>query len=189
MAVRPQSIQRLGLAGLTACLLAAPARATVVLPAELGDLAREAQAIVHGRVVDTRAVWEDGRRRVDTLVTIEVEDYLKGHFGDTVTVRVPGGQIGRYRSLMIGAPVFDPGDEVVLFLNASGPSLPYVLGLSQGVFRVIDDPTTGGRLVIPPPVMAGVTVAPVRRGDASRRPMPLAAFSAEVRRLAAGGAR
>jgi len=180
---------RLGLAGLAAWLLAAPARATVVLPAELGDLAREAQAIVHGRVVETHAVWEDGRRRVDTLVTIEVEDYLKGHFGDTVTIRVPGGQIGRYQSLMVGAPVFDAGDEVVLFLNASGPSLPYILGLSQGVFRVLDDPTTGGKVVVPPPLVAGVTVQPVRRGDVSRRPLPLGAFSEQVRQLAAGGSR
>lgn len=181
---RAQSLVTVG--ALVAAVSAA--RATVILPADLGDLVRGSQAIVHGRVVEVRAVWADGRRRVETLVMLEAEDYLKGNFGETVTVRVPGGQIGRYRSVMVGAPVFTAGDEVVLFLSARGPSIPYVLGLSQGVFRVVDDPPTHGKLVMPPPVVAGVEARPVRRGDAARRPIPLERFSAEVRALAAGGA-
>jgi len=51
------------------------------------------------------AEWADGRRRIDSLVTIEAEQYLKGDFGERVTFRVPGGRIGRYRSVMVGAAV------------------------------------------------------------------------------------
>ena len=175
---------------LAAAVAAVPAvRATVLVPADLGDLVRGSQAIVHGRVVDVTAEWADGRRRIDSLVTIEAEQYLKGDFGERVTFRVPGGRIGRYRSVMVGAPSFAEGDEVVLFLGASGPSIPYVLGLSQGVFRVIEDPQTNARLVVPPPVVAGVDVQPVRRGDSGRRPMPLDRFADEVRALASGGTR
>ena len=39
--------------------------------------------IVHGRVVDVRAGWVDGRRSVDTFVTIAADDYLKGNLGET----------------------------------------------------------------------------------------------------------
>ena len=164
-------------------------RATVLVPAELCELVRDSQAIVHGRVVDVSAVWVDGRRRIDSLVTLEVEQYLKGDLGDEVTIRVPGGQIGRYRSVMVGAPSFAEGDEVVLLLGARGPSVPYVLGLSQGVFRVVEDPQTRGRLVVPPPLVPGVEAQLVKRGDGARRPLPLDRFTAEVRALVTGGPR
>jgi hypothetical protein len=178
------------LAALAVALAFVPAaRATVLVPAELGELVRESQAIVHGRVADVTAVWADGRRRIDSLVTIEVREYLKGDLGAQVTIRVPGGQIGRYRSVMVGAPAFAEGDEVVLLLGARGPSYPYVLGLSQGVFRVVEDPQTRARLVVPPPLVAGVEVQAVKRGDGARRPLPLDRFTAEVRALVAGGPR
>jgi hypothetical protein len=164
------------------------AHATIVLPADLGDLTRGARAIVHGRVVDVRAVRAEDRRHVDTLVTLEAMAYLKGDLGATVTFRVPGGQLGRYRSVTIGAPVFEAGEEVVLFLSARGPSIPYVLGLSQGAFRVIVDPQTSDKLVVPPPLVAGLTAGPVVRGDAARQPLPLARLRDEVRRLVGGGA-
>lgn len=187
--MKRRSIIHWALAGLLTIVATVAARATVLVPADLGELVRGSQAVVHGRVVETRAVWADGRRRVDTLVTIEALGYFKGSFGPEVTFRVPGGQMGRYRSVMVGAPVFTEGDEVVLFLNARGPSVPYVLGLSQGVFRVIDDPQTSGKVVLPPPVIAGVSIEPVKRGDSARRPMSLERFGDEVRKLTGGGAR
>jgi hypothetical protein len=39
--------------------------------------------------------------------------------------------MGRYRSVTIGAPSFHEGEEVVLFLGAQPPALPFVLGLGQ----------------------------------------------------------
>ena len=72
-------------------------------------------------------------------------EYLKGNLGEHVTVRVPGGQIGRYRTVFVGAPEFREGDEVVLFLKQAGRSDPYIIGLSQGAFRVVPDARTGRR--------------------------------------------
>jgi len=177
-----------GAAGLVLALAAggAAGRATVLLPAELGELVRGSQAIVHGRVTLVRAEWVAGHRRIDSFVTVDVAEYFKGDLGPVVTFRAPGGQLGRFRSVTVGAPVFREGDEVVLFLGARGPSVPYVLGLSQGVFRVADDPVTGRRLVTPPALVAGVEPATVRRGDSARRPIDLAAFGDTVRGLAAG---
>ena len=164
----------------------AAASATVLLPADLGELARGSQAIVHGRVTGVRAEWVAGHRRIDSFVTVDAVEYFKGDFGRAVTFRVPGGQIGRFRAVTMGAPVFLEGDEVVLFLGARGPSVPYVLGLSQGVFRVVAEPGSGRRLVTPPAVVAGAEPAVVRRGDGGRRPIDLASFGDTVRGLAAG---
>lgn len=162
---------------------AAPVRATVVVPADLGVLSREAFAIVRGRVLAVEARWTTAdRRSIETVVTLEREASLKGSLGPEVRFRVPGGRLGRYRSITIGAPEFAPGQHVIVFLGASGPSLPFVLGFSQGVFRLVPD--AAGWAVTPPPVLpvAG-SATPIVRGDSTRRPMKLADFEMRVREL------
>jgi hypothetical protein len=157
-------------------------RATVLLPAEFREIVAGSQIIVYGRIAEVRPEWSDDRSRIDTIVSVEVGSYLKGGPGGTVTFRVPGGQIGRYRNVMVGAPSFQTGEEAVLFLSASGPSVAHVFGLSQGVFRVRVDERTGRRLVIPPVLMAqGDEAQAVTRGDRSRRQLSLDAFAATVR--------
>jgi hypothetical protein len=165
--------------------------ATVLVPAEFREIVHGSEIIVHGRVTDVRAEWSDGRRRIESLVTIEASSFYRGTPAPAVTFRVPGGQIGRYKSVTIGAPEFRPGDEAVLFLKAQGPSVPQVFGLNQGVFRVRVDARTGRRLVTQPIVMArGTTPQPVRRGARDRRPLPLEQFAAQVRAvLQHGGVR
>lgn len=174
-------------------LLAAPAlRATVLVPAEFREIVSGSQIIVYGRVSDVHAEWSDDRRRIDTVVSLEATAYLKGGPGDVVTFRVPGGQVGRYKNVMVGAPEFHPGEEAVLFLRAEGPSVAHVFGLSQGVFRVRADARTGSRVVVPPVLMAaGDAAETVARGAAGRTPLPLHAFAATVRAAMAqtGGAR
>jgi hypothetical protein len=177
---------------LAAALLAAPAlHATVLLPAEVREVVNGSQVIVHGRISDVRAVLVDGRRRIETIVTLDVATYLKGGPAETVTFRVPGGTVGRYRSTMVGAPEFIVGEEVVLFLRADGPVVPQIFGLGQGVYRVRTDAQTGRRVVVPPALMArSDDPERVTRGTADRRPVPLDAFGALVRAaMNAGGAK
>jgi len=169
-------------------VLASPVRATVFLPADLGELSRDARVIVRGRVVAVDARWTDDRRGIDTIVTLEVESYLKGAFGSMLAFRVPGGDLGRYRSIVVGAPEFAVDDRVVLFLGTTGPSIPYILGLSQGVFRVVRAADNSGLLVTPPGIFPSAAGAVrIVRGDPGRRAMPLAEFEGRVRALAGGG--
>jgi hypothetical protein len=164
-------------------IIAPAADATVTVPADLRELAAGARAIVHGRVVATEARWAEGRRQIETLVTIEATDYLKGDFGRDLTFKVPGGQMGHYRSLMVGAPAFREGDEVVVFLDAQGPAVPWIVGFNQGVYRVAAN-AAGAKMIV-----AGVSLARgeeaerVVRGDPSRAPQSLSAFTAQVRTL------
>jgi hypothetical protein len=181
--MRPQLIG----AWVALLLATAPASATVLVPAELGELAREARAIVHGRVVSVEGVWTAGRRGIETVVTIEVATTIKGQPGREVSLRVPGGDLGRYRSVVVGAPVFREGQEVIVFLGGEGPALPHLLGLGQGVYRVRRDPRTGTALVMPPPVAAAAG-APVRvqRGDPARRTVGLDEFMRQVQAVTGG---
>lgn len=171
-------------------LLCAPAalRATVLVPIEFRELVSVSSTIVHGRVADVRAEWIDGRRSIETFVTIEADEYYKGGPAATITVRVPGGQIGRYRTVFVGAPEFRQGDEVVLFLRTyNGRSS--IVGLSQGAFRVTSD-RSGRRIVTSPILMGkpGLDAELVVRGDVARRPLAVEAFRDLVRRVVAGGA-
>ena len=166
-------------------LCSARAGATVLVPADLGELARDAGAIVRGRVAATETRWSDGRRAIETVVTIDVEASLKGSLGRTVQFVVPGGRLGRYRSLLVGAPQFAAEERVVVFLGWRGPSYPYLLGLGQGVFRVAANANRTDAMVTPPPMIAPAAgSARIVRGDLSRVPMPLAAFEQRVRALA-----
>lgn len=164
---------------------AAGTQALVVVPVDLEQLARMSPVIVHGTVTDVRPQLALDRRRIDTFVSLDVSEYVKGSLGPELTFRVPGGEFGRYRTIVPGAPSFDPGDEVVLFLGADGPSFPYIVGLSQGVFRIAADAQTGEKRVLTPPTEASLNgnerPQSVIRGDPNRRPMPVAQFISAVR--------
>jgi hypothetical protein len=177
--------------GVIVCLVAR-AEVTVLVPVEVDELTRDASAIVRGQVRAVEAQWTDDRRAIRTVVTIDAEQSLKGSLGASVQFVVPGGRLGRYRSVFVGAPVFSAGQHVVVFLGWRGPSFPYLLGLGQGVFRVEAD-REGGWLVTPPQAAAVPSTAQIKivsngtlkvaRGDLARRPIPLAEFEQRVRTI------
>jgi hypothetical protein len=158
-----------------------------LIPADLGDLARRASTIARGRVVAVDARWLDGRRRIETVVTLDAERYLKGAERSAIQFRVPGGRLGRYRNIVVGAPQFEVGQRVIVFLGSADTALPYTMGLGQGVFRVAQGQTDW---VVTSPVVLPQTGTSLRiiRGDPARRPLPLAEFEERVRELA-GAAR
>src|SRR3954471_3333774 len=98
-------------------LLTVAVQATVVLPIEFRELVTASPVIVHGHVTDARAAFIDGRQSVETFVTIAADEYFRGDLGAHVTFHVPGGQLGRYKTIFVGAPEFREGDDVVLFLK------------------------------------------------------------------------
>jgi hypothetical protein len=174
---------------LLACALASiatAAHATVIIPADLGELSRDARAIAVGRVVAVDGRWTDDRRTIETIVTLDVDTYLKGSLGSTIRFRIPGGDLGRYRSIVVGAPQLTVDERVIVFLGATGPMVPYVLGLNQGLYRVT--PGDNGWIVTPPAVLPTAQTARIVRGDPARVPLALGDFENRVRALA-GGAR
>ena len=168
------------------CLGGSSAQATTLVPADLGELSRDAVAIARGRVTAVVGQWTADHRTIETMVSLQVDEYLKGSFGPALSFRVPGGRLGRYRSVFVGAPEFAVDQQVVVFLGARGPSVPFVLGLSQGVFRVT--PTAGGSgwTVTPPALMPAASTTRLVRGDVARRAMALADFEQHVRALIGG---
>ena len=156
--------------------LAGPS-ATVVLPADFTTVVSGSGVIVHGRVVRVESSLAGPQRAIESVVTVSVIQSLKGDTGATVSFRTPNGQVGRYRRVLVGAPEFAAGDEVIVFLQGRPPALPSVFGLNQGLYRVTRD--AAGAMVMPPR-MAG-SDGRIVRGDPARVPLPIDAFAREVR--------
>ena len=176
-----------------ACVLVTSvASATVLVPAEFTEIVGGSAIIAHARIVDVKPQWADGRRWIDSVVTADVVTYLKGGANqETIAFKVPGGRLGRYRSVVVGAPQFVQGEEAVIFLKTHGDDLPDVFGLNQGVFRIRIDTVTGQRVVVPPVMKAAesrVDAQPIVRGAGDRKPLTFESFGARVREVLASKA-
>lgn len=165
---------------LAALLPAAPLGATTLLPADFPQMVSESQLIVHGRVVQVDGELVGSRRTIESRVTIQVLSSIKGQSAAELVFRVPGGRVGRYRRIFVGAPTFTAGDEVLLFLKGRAPALATLYGLSQGVYRV--SRVTGDPIVMPVPALE--RVAGTLRGDPARIALSLDEFTRQVRTLA-----
>lgn len=161
-------------------LFAASVDATTVAPLSFEQLVSESSAVVYGRVSDVRSQWTADRRFIESVVSIDVIKGMKGGTGETLSFTVPGGQVGRYLNVIPGAPMLSPGDLAVFFLTAHGPRLPVTTGLTQGVYRVQRDASSGAMLVMPPVID---TVGRIVRGDVRRKPVSLAVFEGSVKAL------
>lgn len=156
--------------------LAVEGAATTLVPTDVAEMSREAMAIALGRVVTIEARWSADRRQIETLVTLQTETYLKGSLGSVVQFLVPGGELGRYRNVVVGAPRMSVGQDIVVFLGARAPGIPFILGFNQGLFRVAA--ANGVRVVKP--------ASPALRleGDGA---LPLESFARQVRTFVGGG--
>src|SRR6187455_1781785 len=93
-------------------LLAWPADATTLLPADFAQMVSESQVIVHARVIDVEGELVGSRRTIESRVTVQVLSPIKGRPGPGLVFKVPGGRVGRYRRVFVGAPTFNSGDEI-----------------------------------------------------------------------------
>jgi hypothetical protein len=168
---------------LAACICAAGASlsATTLVPADFAQMARESELIVHGTVVSVQSQTAGPRRTIESVITLSVADTMKGTAGAQTVFRIPGGRVGRYRRVMVGAPEFQAGDEVILFLKGRAPAIAMPYGLSQGVYRVAR--RADGAVVTPAVASAAGRVV---RGDPSRRPLDPEAFARQVQEALTG---
>lgn len=148
------------------------AHAGTVRALSLDQMTDRANLIFTGRVVGKRAEWNAERTRIYTYVTFEVDSYLKGG-GDArlQTVRLLGGQVGRYIAHLPGTPQFVVGEEVLLFCAGDRARIPSVLGLSLGKFTITTN-TAGERILkrdISTLMLANYSTRSRRPGDPVRR--------------------
>ena len=165
---------RRALAMLALCV-AFPATAAVAPEVSVESLAREADAVVRGTVASARSRWAPDGRHIRTLVSLRRLSTWRGTPPADLVVEVPGGSVGDIAQAVSGAPSFETGEEVVVFLRAAGAGRWRVLGLALGKFRV-----EAGSAV---PQLAGVRFdrAPLRSGERRVEAMPVEELERRVR--------
>lgn len=163
-----------------------PVAANIVVPAEFREVVADASVIVRGRITDVRAVVVPGAG-IDSVATVAVESVLKGEATGFVNVRVPGGEIGRTRFIVVGSPTFKADQRAVFFLKRGADNGLRPVGLTMGIYRVQVERQTG-RALVDAPLVVGRTAStgPVVRGDVRRRSIPVQEFDALVRVVVQG---
>lgn len=116
-------------------------QASTVVPMSVPTLADNAGQVIVGRVAAVRSYWANDPRRIESEVTLEGVEYLKGRLADSsdrFTLVVPGGEVDKVRMGVCCAPELRVGEKWMLFLLPTYHTYP-VVGISQGAFLIRPD--------------------------------------------------
>jgi hypothetical protein len=132
-------LRRIVLAGSALLFAVGVAGATTLVKMDFPTLVREANYIVVGTVTAIDGDWDEDLNFIHSSVTIAVERSYRGNTPDTLIVRTPGGQVAGVAQHAHGAPSFEIGERVLVFLTSWEDGDGKVLGYEQGKSRVILD--------------------------------------------------
>ena len=124
--------------------------ATTVIPPTFEQLVQQAELIFQGTVTASRSVWEGegGDRHIETYVTFQVEDNVKGQAGSSYTIQMLGGTVGDETMEVTDTPKFQVGDRDILFVEHNHDQFVPLVGIQHGRFRVQRDEQTGRDVVM-----------------------------------------
>jgi len=107
------------------------------------QLTAKAASIMVGKVTNI-ACYQEGKGNIYTLVTLSVEQTIKGETGGEVAIRVPGGKVGGLEMMVTDAPSFQLGERAVVFLDNSEGTFTVVGGF-QGKFTIDSNNMVGNK--------------------------------------------
>lgn len=124
--------------------------ATTVIAPTFEQLVKQAELIFEGTVTDSHSVWEGegGQRHIETYVTFQVEDSVKGQAGTSYTIQMLGGTVGDETMEVTDTPHFKVGDREILFVEHNYDQFVPLVGISHGRFHVQKDEQTGRDVVV-----------------------------------------
>ena len=125
-----------------------PLLSTTVEKFTLDDLVQKSDRIVVGKCISRESRWNDRNTLILTTARFAVSEPLKGSSDGFVKVVTVGGTLDGITQSVSGMPVFEPEEEVLLFLEPSKNGHWQPLGLSQGKFRILRNRQTGEEEVV-----------------------------------------
>jgi hypothetical protein len=132
-----------------------PLSAAQFIEQPFDQVARSADYVVRGSVINTWSVWNDTHDVIYTYATLRVLRYFGESAGpDTLVVREVGGTVDGYTQEAIGFPAIRRGEQVVLFLSKwDGSSDLRIHAYNQGKYLVRQ--RAGSEVLVPDPVKQG----------------------------------
>lgn len=91
----------------------------VSVPQTTEQLVKNSSDVIRGKVVSQQSQWDDPHQTIFTEVIIEISDVVIGSLekARSVSVLIPGGEVGDTGLFVEHAPGFADGEDVVLFLT------------------------------------------------------------------------
>lgn len=112
------------------------------------ELAAQADVIVSGKVNALKMEWNGDKSRIQTRVTISVDETMKGAVeGGTLTVLIPGGEVDGVGEWYSHSPRFTSEEEVVVFASKDKAGVLRVTAGEKGKFLVQKDARTGSKII------------------------------------------
>lgn len=139
----------LSVVALAALLLTASAHALTVVPRSFDELVQLADTVMVGTVQAVHSAFADDGLDENIVSSVRLGDLevIKGNVAaESYTLQVPGGVVGRFAQDYPGIPVFHPGLRYVVFIRGNQRDFFPVVGVTQGLFRVLTD--SRGRQVV-----------------------------------------
>jgi hypothetical protein len=161
-------------------LVAGAALASTAVRLDAPALTAAATDVVDGKVVSSSSAWTGDHRRIVTHVVVEVRDTWKGSATGRITVVQPGGEVDGIGQRVSGVAPLASGERVVLFLERTGP-YHRVVGLAQGVYRVVPAEGSSELRAVPASTDGLELVSPAGREPAARTAVPLSELRTSVR--------
>jgi hypothetical protein len=146
------------------------ARAATVLYRTDAQLVAVSERVVHGRVLDVRTERAPGgRRTIYTVARIAVLEDFTGGADAVIEVRELGGAIDGVQMWVPGAPIFVPGQEVVLCLERAGGGAARwrTVAMEFSAFRV--EPQRDGDAMLTRDVASSTVIGAPQNDGRSRR--------------------
>jgi hypothetical protein len=107
------------------------------------ELTRNSEVVAVGKVRQKKSAWVGKGERIETTVTLDVSEYVKGGGSGTIEVTTPGGEVGGVGELYTHSARFEKDEEVVVFARRDRNNRYQVAGGSSGRQKVTTDPATG----------------------------------------------
>jgi hypothetical protein len=126
-------------------LLAPRLSATTVEPPSFDDLVNRSDYVVRAIVKSATPEWREsaGKRYISTRLELEVREVIKGAPPSPLVLDLLGGRIGDAEFAVSGMPIFQVGDESVLFVYGAEKKLYPLVAMMHGVYPILREAKTG----------------------------------------------
>ncbi|MFO7775260.1 MAG: hypothetical protein R6W89_05635 [Candidatus Hydrogenedentota bacterium] len=105
--------------------------------------------IITGKIVAAESYWND-QSQIVTDVTVEVDETVKGRKNEEsyTYFTMLGGQVGAIAAHVTHMPTFEPGEEVLLFLEDSSRGNGHLIVAGKGgKGEIVEDEESGEKIV------------------------------------------
>jgi hypothetical protein len=174
-------------------------RATTVEPPSFDTLVNQSDYVVRAVVKTATPEWKErgGKSYISTHLELEVREIIRGTPPSPLTLDLLGGKIGDVQFAVTGMPIFEVGDESVLFVYGAEKKLYPLVAMMHGVYPILRDAKTGQSYMLRANGMPLYSTADVslrmdqpsatlrQKNAATVRPLTPSAFAQEIRQRSA----